>query len=892
MTLFSWLLNGGSGTTISDQSSSSSSKHLTKSSSKHVSNQVVLDSDIQDESESESESDSDSSSLEDNDYNDNDSIYRVKLLESISVSPLKLQNYMTIPRDNSTIPLEMVFSFDTTGRMFKFFERMKTTPFKDSLFRLFEMIPLLRIAIIAHGDYCDDNTETSHPYKCAISILPFTNDCNEIIEFINKVEKTDGGDAPESYEYVLRKSRELPWSTNSKKAIVLFGDDVPHPPSYTDQHLYWRNELHFLTKIGVRMYGVQLNLTNFIAPKLNSLIPTNSNTTSSSSTFSTTTIPTITTKTTISNRQQQQQQQSSNMFLFDTTPLIFNTSSIDSTPASTPMTPYASYRQYPQLNSVRRQPISTPIASNISRPNINISNNPLIRRQLKIGVVASPKQNLTTTTTAAASKTTANKITTPNKQTNSSKKRKSFESEEDEQEEEDNSSISTQSSDEFITRDLFGQSTATLVDSNSSSVDNLNQQGSLLANHQHTKELLFLEKPPKPIISQARQSPSSSSSPSSAASTSSLMATQPTTAAAVTSTTTTSTTTTTSLFTVNNNHNNNHQHHHQIQQQQQHQSPTKNRGAPLELSPPKIGNFIALRTATGHDFVVGKVLGYSSKDPSDPKLKSVDVVRYQCVEDDDDRYYIEGKKQTYQIDAILGNITMKNDTASNQYRLILPNPTAPSNTTQSTLSIRKMMKLLFVTIVLGLLFQVSFGTETAKFNGTVEERVRKELEVWENNWSGFPINCRRMVDTLSADGVIEYPAGKNVIGGGHKRIFSRCEKFIIENFNQMQTYITGPAHVVGYNAAFERTTLFMTKNNCRLYSRGIVTIQYDKDFKIKVLKDFFDADELVAKYQSCQFPDTPLPDHMAGAEDTKVEEVKVEEVKVIKNEEKSVKDEL
>ncbi|KAF2072153.1 hypothetical protein CYY_006529 [Polysphondylium violaceum] len=158
---------------------------------------------------------------------------------------------------------------------------------------------------------------------------------------------------------------------------------------------------------------------------------------------------------------------------------------------------------------------------------------------------------------------------------------------------------------------------------------------------------------------------------------------------------------------------------------------------------------------------------------------------------------------------------------------------------------------------------------------SIEDRVREEIKVWENNWSGFPINCRKMVDTLASDGVVEYPAGKNIISGGHRKIFTRCEGFITENFSQMQTFAHGPVYVNGYNAAFERSTLFITKNNCRLYSRGIVTIQYDKDLKIKVLKDFFDLDELVQKYKDCQFPDTPLPDINA----TKDPEAATEETK-------------
>ncbi|EGG22896.1 hypothetical protein DFA_05026 [Cavenderia fasciculata] len=167
---------------------------------------------------------------------------------------------------------------------------------------------------------------------------------------------------------------------------------------------------------------------------------------------------------------------------------------------------------------------------------------------------------------------------------------------------------------------------------------------------------------------------------------------------------------------------------------------------------------------------------------------------------------------------------------------------------------------ILLSIIVCLLVAFTTASTTTKETQSVEDRIRQELKVWENNWSGFPINCRRMVDTLSSDGIVEYPAGKHVISGGHKRIFSRCEGFITENFSQIQSYITGTPLIVGHNVAFERATLFMTKNNCRLYNRGIVTIKYDKDFKIKELKDYFDLDELVEKYQACQFPGSPLPD--------------------------------
>jgi len=51
----------------------------------------------------------------------------------------------------------------------------------------------------------------------------------------------------------------LSWNkdTTVNKALVMIGDALPHPPSYTDQNFYWRDEVDELAKLGVKIYGVQ-----------------------------------------------------------------------------------------------------------------------------------------------------------------------------------------------------------------------------------------------------------------------------------------------------------------------------------------------------------------------------------------------------------------------------------------------------------------------------------------------------------------------------------------------------------------------------------------------------------------------------------------------------------
>ena len=55
------------------------------------------------------------------------------------------------------------------------------------------------------------------------------------------------------YEWVLKKAQQLDWSEDSAKALVVIGDAEPHPPSYTDQSIHWRDELDVLTGMDVKV---------------------------------------------------------------------------------------------------------------------------------------------------------------------------------------------------------------------------------------------------------------------------------------------------------------------------------------------------------------------------------------------------------------------------------------------------------------------------------------------------------------------------------------------------------------------------------------------------------------------------------------------------------------
>ncbi|KAK3595181.1 hypothetical protein CHS0354_002782 [Potamilus streckersoni] len=145
--------------------------------------------------------------------------------------------------------VEVVFSFDTTGSMYSYLTKVRQK-LRESCERLLRDIPNIRIGIIAHGDYCDYS-------KYVIRYVDLTSDVDTLVQFAENVPCTGGGDSPECYEWVLRKSQQLDWSEDSAKALIVIGDCEPHPLSYTDQRINWHMELDVLKGMGVKVYGVQ-----------------------------------------------------------------------------------------------------------------------------------------------------------------------------------------------------------------------------------------------------------------------------------------------------------------------------------------------------------------------------------------------------------------------------------------------------------------------------------------------------------------------------------------------------------------------------------------------------------------------------------------------------------
>ncbi|XP_041378786.1 uncharacterized protein LOC121391111 [Gigantopelta aegis] len=147
---------------------------------------------------------------------------------------------------------EIVFSFDTTGSMSSCLAEVRGR-LKDMIQRLQADIPAIRIAVFAHGDYCDkDNYVTK--------FMDFTDDVKKLCDFVSDVSATGGGDSDECYELVLYQVRdELSWTPGSNRALVMIGDSNPHEPNYPDNKLKldWRVETDNLANMGIKIYAVQ-----------------------------------------------------------------------------------------------------------------------------------------------------------------------------------------------------------------------------------------------------------------------------------------------------------------------------------------------------------------------------------------------------------------------------------------------------------------------------------------------------------------------------------------------------------------------------------------------------------------------------------------------------------
>lgn len=151
--------------------------------------------------------------------------------------------------------MDVVISFDTTGSMYSVLADVRRD-IKNAVSELFTVFGKdnLRIAIIAHGDYCDAST------TYVLQQTEFSNNVDDLCKFVTSVERTYGGDSDECYELVLKTVTELEWREDAKKIFIMIGDANPHKVGYmcggVKNSINWRIEVTKLADMGVQIYGV------------------------------------------------------------------------------------------------------------------------------------------------------------------------------------------------------------------------------------------------------------------------------------------------------------------------------------------------------------------------------------------------------------------------------------------------------------------------------------------------------------------------------------------------------------------------------------------------------------------------------------------------------------
>lgn len=139
----------------------------------------------------------------------------------------------------------MCVSFDTTGSMSSCIAEVRQK-LRDLVEMMTTDIPGLKIALIAHGDYCDGDN--------CMNYLDFTDDLEKIMQFINNTPNTSGGDAPECYEFALQTAKNLSWSKEGG-SVILIGDEQPHEEN--PNKIDWRQEVKEMAERNIKVFPMQ-----------------------------------------------------------------------------------------------------------------------------------------------------------------------------------------------------------------------------------------------------------------------------------------------------------------------------------------------------------------------------------------------------------------------------------------------------------------------------------------------------------------------------------------------------------------------------------------------------------------------------------------------------------
>lgn len=151
-------------------------------------------------------------------------------------------------------PIEIIFSFDITSSMSEVINTVKERV-SELIQRLLADLPGIRIGIMAHSDYDDDEDRL-------LQRMDFSSNADALIDFVRNVKSARVcNDLPEFYELVLQQLRlTYSWTPGYQKRVVMIGDAEPHEKfaRKNKPQLEWRKEaLALKEELGVSIYSVK-----------------------------------------------------------------------------------------------------------------------------------------------------------------------------------------------------------------------------------------------------------------------------------------------------------------------------------------------------------------------------------------------------------------------------------------------------------------------------------------------------------------------------------------------------------------------------------------------------------------------------------------------------------
>ena len=126
------------------------------------------------------------------------------------------QVILDILRDKGQNGSDILFLIDKTGSMTNDIEDVK-----KNLNKIIDQVKELKDVRLAVANYGDKNVDGPGWFNS----VDLTKDFQQIRNYVNKMQVSDGGDYPESvYDGIAASVNQLNWRENSKKMILVIGD--------------------------------------------------------------------------------------------------------------------------------------------------------------------------------------------------------------------------------------------------------------------------------------------------------------------------------------------------------------------------------------------------------------------------------------------------------------------------------------------------------------------------------------------------------------------------------------------------------------------------------------------------------------------------------------------